>query len=131
MTEKTAKTTGFAADEKKKLGARGEDAAVAFLRGKGVTIRARNYRVKEGEIDIVGEYGGVILFVEVKTRSGKAYGRAGAAVDYRKQRKIIAAAERYLQRENLPNCPCRFDVLEVYSDGESFRIVPIAGAFEA
>ena len=124
------KTSG---DRRRKvLGDIGEDVAAAYLQNHGVVIRARNFRLKTGEIDIIGERDGMILFVEVKTRTSDCYSRAAAAVDIRKQRKIIAAAQIYLQRENLDDCPCRFDVVEVYpqSDG-TFRVVTIDGAFEA
>ena len=115
-----------------RLGKVGEDAAALFLQQRGVTVRERNFRLPIGEIDIIGEYGELIIFAEVKTRSGKRYGRAGAAVDFRKQQKIIATAQIYLQRENLSNRPCRFDVIEVYPlPNGRFQIEPIAGAFEA
>ena len=120
------------AKDAKAVGMRGEDAAAAYLRSKGVVIRARNFRTRLGEIDIVGEYDGVVLFVEVKTRSGTRRGRAGEAVDFRKQRRIIAAAQCYLQKNNLLCCPCRFDVVEVYPRGDgTFVINDVEGAFEA
>ena len=119
-------------DYAKILGKIGEDAAADFLRARGVAIKARNFRLRTCEIDIIGEYQGTILFVEVKTRQNARYGRAGAAVDWRKQQKIIAAAQTYLQQNNLADRPCRFDVLEVYPQNDgTFRIVPLAGAFEA
>ncbi len=118
--------------DKKTLGEIGEEVAANFLRRKGVAIRARNFRVKNGEIDIIGDEEGTLLFVEVKTRTGEYYGRAAGAVNFRKQQKIIAAAQIYLQRENLGHCPCRFDVIEVYPERDgTFRVVHLPAAFEA
>ena len=118
--------------DNKIFGAAGEKVAADFLRAQGIIVRARNFHTRTGEIDIIGEYNGMILFVEVKTRRDKIFGRAGEAVDTRKQKKIVRAAMEYLARNNLKNCPCRFDVLEVYCETDgTWRVVPILGAFEA
>jgi putative endonuclease len=72
-----------------------------------------NYRCSAGEIDIVAEEGGDIVFVEVKTRRGDAYGLPEEAVTPAKQRKLIAAAQTYLEANGCAYAPWRVDVVAV------------------
>lgn len=102
-----------------RLGPRGEDVAVAFLEAKGYRVLDRNYRFGREEVDVVAfqptpaDDGGVIVFVEVKARSGLGYGRPEAAVDASKQRAILRVAEAYLHERRLIPSPTRFDVVAV------------------
>jgi putative endonuclease len=64
-------------------------------------------------LDIVARDGGVLVFVEVKTRAGRQYGTAAEAVTSAKQRRIARLAREYLMRHSLSDCPCRFDVVSV------------------
>lgn len=91
----------------RKRGAAAEDLAAAYLGARGVRILARNYRLKGGEIDLVGELGGTLLFVEVRLRSRSDFGGAAASVTRSKQRRLMLAAHHYLQRHG--ERPCRFD----------------------
>ena len=96
------------------IGAWGEDMAAEYLVKKGYSIRSRNFRCREGELDIVANYKGCMVFVEVKTRRSTAFGRPAEFIDYRKQRKLMKAAMRYAYS---PDIDMRFDVIEVlYSD---------------
>ena len=114
------------------LGQQGETAAADFLRTRGYSIEARNFRTKLGEIDIVATCQGQFVFIEVKTRRTATYGTPAQAVDYRKQQKIISVAECYLRQKKLSDVPCRFDVIEVYASGQgSWHIEHIEDAFEA
>lgn len=110
----------------KKLGNAGEDLAVRFLEEAGHEILDRNYRIRNGEIDIISrekqekdrfgitEY---LVFTEVKTRSGKNAGDPYEAVGREKQRKILKAAERYLYEKKLPvDTPVRFDVISIVKE---------------
>ena len=113
------------------LGRRGEDVAVHFLCARGYQIRERNFRIRGGEIDIIAEIDGAIIFAEVKTRCNKGFARAADAVDAAKQKRIIKTAMTYLAKNKLGECPCRFDVLEVYKKpNELFEIEHIRDAFE-
>jgi len=94
-------------------GRRGEDLAVVFLLERGYQILQRNWRMKTGEIDIIAEQSGTLVFCEVKSRRNLCYGSGAEAVDARKQQRIIRTALLYLQRFHLFNRPCRFDVVEV------------------
>ena len=115
----------------KLLGKFGEDCASKFLEDNGYTIVARNFRIRSAEIDIVAKCDGTLAFVEVKARSNIRHGLPAEAVNLRKQQKIIAAAEVFLQDENFCDCACRFDVVEVFTDGERVEeIHHIENAFE-
>ena len=91
----------------------GEDLAVAFLLERGYRILNRNWRVKSGEIDIIAEINGWLVFCEVKSRSSLCCGSGAEAVDGRKQQRIIRTAMLYLQRYHRFNNLCRFDVIEI------------------
>jgi len=92
----------------------GEDIAVAYLARRGWTILGRNVRYgRTGEIDIVAERGGVLAFVEVKTRSTDRFGSPAEAVTWRKQARIRALARQYLMTERPRASVIRFDVVEV------------------
>ena len=95
------------------LGARGEDAAADAYRGRGYRIVARNWRCRLGEIDLVVERGGVLVFCEVKSRRGVAFGGGYEAVSWRKQAKLRALAEAFLQAHGSRPQAVRFDVASV------------------
>ena len=80
----------------KSLGARGEEIAAAFLRGRKFVILQRNFRCKGGEVDIVAREGKTFVFVEVKTRRNEAFGPPQASVTPFKQRQISKAALTWL-----------------------------------
>ena len=109
----------------------GEDCAAQFLADNGYTIVARNFRIRSAEIDIIAQRDGVLAFVEVKARSSVRHGLPSEAVTLRKQKKIIEAAGVFLQDEKFCDCACRFDVVEVYLNGERVEeINHIENAFE-
>ena len=95
----------------------GEDLACRELRRRGYVILARRFRTRHGEIDIVARDGDVLVFVEVKARSSSDFGGAIAAVTARKQRQVIAMAQRYMARVGWDTRPCRFDVVAVQAGG--------------
>ncbi|MGL5094930.1 MAG: YraN family protein [Planctomycetia bacterium] len=95
------------------LGRRGEDRAASFLRRTGVRILARSYTCAVGEIDLVGDHAGTIVFVEVKTRSSTLHGEPWQAVDAAKMRRVTRAAVYFLSKHHLANRAVRFDVVAV------------------
>lgn len=118
-------------NRQKTLGKFGEDCAAKFLEEHGYTIVARNFRIQSAEIDIIAQIDGVIVFVEVKARSNIRHGLPSEAVNVRKQQKIIEAASVFLQDENFCDCACRFDVVEIFLDGQRVEeINHIENAFE-
>lgn len=101
----------------KEIGARGENIAAFYLEKKGYRILRRNYCIRGGELDIIAEKDGIIAFVEVKTRTVGFMSGGFDAVDKRKQRLIIRAAEAY-SLKNPHDLQPRFDVAEIILDGK-------------
>lgn len=107
----------------------GENASAAYLLKQGYRVLCRNYRSRVGEIDIVCEHKGVIIFVEVKTRRNTRYGMPAEAVHYRKQQKIISTAMQYLGENQLYGKSFQFDIIEVFIDKSILRYNHIMNAF--
>lgn len=100
-------------DPRHLLGVDGEMAALEFLLDKGYRILEHRYRVGRWEVDLIAERDGVVVFVEVKTRSGMAFGRPAEAVTSRKQRELIKVARAWEDRSRRRDRAIRFDVVEV------------------
>ena len=118
---------------RKELGQIGEEAAVRVLRRRGYRIRDRNVRCPMGELDLVAEHTGEIVFVEVKTRTGTEAGTPFEAISPAKQWRLSRLAIYYLTIKRLLDRPCRFDAVSVLVDpnGRVLDIDVVAGAFEA
>lgn len=98
------------------LGKRGEDIAVAHLERQGYVIRQRNYRVPLlGEIDIVAEESGQLVFVEVRTRRGRSYGTPEESITVAKKLRLVQLAMSYRQAHSEASLPAdeRIDVVAV------------------
>lgn len=93
-------------------GAAAEQAAADYLATQGLTLVARNYRCRGGEIDLILRDGASLVFVEVRERAGSAFGGAAASITAAKQARIHLAARHYLHRHGL-DLPCRFDAVLV------------------
>jgi putative endonuclease len=100
-------------DPRHVLGLDGEMAALEFLLDKGYRILEHRYRVGRWEVDLIAERDGVVVFVEVKTRSGMAFGRPAEAVTSRKQHELIKVARAWEDRSRRRDRAIRFDVVEV------------------
>jgi putative endonuclease len=112
------------------LGKEGERLAERFLEKKGYRLLERNYRCTAGELDLVVLDRRVIVFVEVKTRRGHGFGTPFEAVEFRKQRKIIQAAQFFLAEKGLQQRDARFDVVGVSWVGREPVVEHIENAFE-
>jgi putative endonuclease len=115
---------------KQRAGDRAEEIAAAHLARHGVVTVARNYRCRLGEIDLVCDDAGALVFVEVRLRRSAGYGGAGSSIDFRKQQRIVAAARHYLatQAARAGDRACRFDA--VLLDGlDDARVEWIRDAF--
>lgn len=95
------------------LGAWGEAAARDHLLSRGYEVRAANWRCPEGEIDLIVETQGMLVFVEVKTRRGAGFGAPQEAVGPRKARRLVLAAARYLEDQHLADIDWRIDVIAI------------------
>lgn len=99
-------------------GASAEDRAAKHLERQGLSIVARNFRTRLGEIDLVAQEGDVLVFVEVRMRASQSFGGALESITAQKQRRIRAAASQFLQHLRwMPRC--RFDVIAL--DGDEVR----------
>ena len=112
------------------LGKQGEDFAERHLIEKGYKLVERNYRCAAGEVDLIVLDGRVIVFVEVKTRSGDRFGSPLEAVELRKQRKMVRAAQFFLSQKGLHQRDARFDVVGISWPGGKPIVEHIKNAFE-
>ena len=96
------------------LGPWGEAQAADYLRRKGYTLVAANFRCRFGEIDLIVRNRHYLVFVEVKLRKSAGFAQAREFVDFRKQQRIRATASMYLSRYPTSLQP-RFDVIEIYA----------------
>lgn len=108
------------------LGQRGESLACRYLSRLGYRIVLRNYRTKIGEIDIIAEENGVLVFVEVKTRRGHRCGHPFEAVTEAKRRQISKAALCYLTETGRHGQMARFDVVAVSFAGGVEPVIELA-----
>jgi len=115
---------------KQVLGKEGERVAEQYLRKKGYRLVERNYRCAVGEVDLIALDRRVIVFVEVKTRSGHGFGTPLEAVQPRKQRKMIQAAQFFLTQKKLHQRDARFDVVGISWPGGQPVVEHIENAFE-
>jgi len=110
-------------------GNRGEATVARYLRQKGYTLLASQWRCRFGELDLVArDRQGTLCIVEVKLRGVGSIALPREFVDSRKQQRLRSAAELYLASGGL-DAPVRFDVAEVYDEGGSLRIEYIENAF--
>jgi putative endonuclease len=114
------------------VGGRGEEVAARFLARQGLAVLERNLRSRLGEVDIVAREGGVLVFVEVKTRRGPASDPPEAAVRAGKRARLARLALGYLAARRLGERSCRFDVVAVTldADGEALAVRHHRGAFD-
>src|SRR3954452_5696158 len=97
-------------DARRVLGAAGEEAVVRWYSDAGYVVLARNWRVREGEIDVIVGRDETIVFCEVKTRRGDAFGTPAEAVTWRKQARIRKLAVHWLREQHQRAEVLRFDV---------------------
>lgn len=98
-------------------GRAGEDAALAAYERRGYALVARNWRCALGELDLVLVRRDVLVFCEVKTRSGAAFGGGYESVTWSKRRKLRQLAEAFLEQQRSGRSPARirFDVASVWA----------------
>ncbi len=101
-----------------------EQQASDFLLKKGYEILSRNYTIRGGEIDIIAKKGEILSFVEVKARKSSNFILPREAVDMKKQKRMIRAAQKYIVEKEINDLGISFDVLEILFSGEEgkFRV---------
>ncbi len=107
----------------------GENLAVAFLEKEGFEVISRNWRFKRAEIDIIAKEKGILVFIEVKTRSGTYFGRPEEMVDQRKRRLLIDAAMAYMRSVGY-EWEIRFDIVAITGEpGKTYEVRLYRDAF--
>ncbi|MFN4032359.1 MAG: YraN family protein [Fimbriimonadales bacterium] len=110
----------------------GEEQAAQYLQAQGYIILTRNWRKREGEIDVVALEGETLAFVEVKTRRTRTFGAPEESIDARKQMQLARLAQRYInENPQLKFHACRFDVVVVDWTTRPTQVRLYRNAFDA
>jgi putative endonuclease len=115
--------------QRQELGKLGEDLACRELESRGHEIVERRYRTDRGELDIISTHSGVVVFVEVRTKSGEDYGDGAESITPQKQQQLVWMATDYVTRKRLENIPCRFDVVSIETTVNPPRVTVFEDAF--
>jgi putative endonuclease len=113
------------------LGKTGEDLACRELERRGYAVVERRHRQRGGEIDIIARDGKTLVFVEVKTRVGRAFGAAAEGVTWRKRQRLVRLATEYVVQRRFEECPCRFDVVAIHLEAGRPVVEVFQNAFAA
>lgn len=119
---------------RKALGTFGERVAEKYLQKIGYRILEKNFTCPLGEIDLIAEDAGVLVFIEVRTRSTKRFGTPAESINRKKKQRLIRLASFYLSSRQAENRTCRFDVVAVEvtdKDREKVEITLFKNAFNS
>lgn len=104
---------------KREIGCKYEEKACEYMQKQGFRVLERNFRCRQGEIDVIGEQDGYLVFVEVKYRMTKTSGTAEEAVTYAKQKRICRTADYYRYKHQIGNDrPIRYDVIAIQGEAK-------------
>ncbi len=117
--------------DRRARGRAAEDLAAAWLARRGFEVLARNHATRRGEVDLVCREGDVLCFVEVRSRSSRAFGAPEETVDRRKARRVVAAATDWAARHGALDRPIRFDVVAVTEGPAGPEVELFRNAFDA
>lgn len=119
-------------NDRAQTGKQAEADACDYLQRQGLTLVERNYLCKRGEIDLIMREKHTTVFVEVRYRRSNRFGSSAESVDWRKQEKLLATAQHYLQQHpKAAQHPCRFDVVALTAKNKQQQIDWIVNAFQA
>lgn len=110
-------------------GTAAEELARRHLEARGLTLVARNFRCRPGELDLIMRDGEQLVFVEVRSRRHSRFGTPAESVTRTKQQRLLRAAALYLQRQRL-DMPCRFDVVAILQTDDEPQMEWIRDAFQ-
>ena len=116
-------------DARQRLGEQGETLACDALEKRGYAIVERRYRTRFGEIDVIADDRGTVVFVEVKTKTDCTFSDPIESVTKQKQRRLVSMAEQYVACRRLDHRPCRFDVVTVDASVAPSRVTIYQDAF--
>jgi putative endonuclease len=111
------------------LGLLGEELACAELERRGYAVLTRRYRTRYGELDVVAEHEGMLVFVEVKARDSGDFGHPAEAVTPQKMRRLFLMATDYVARASIRETALRFDVVAVETQFDPPQITVYRDAF--
>ncbi|WP_054034273.1 YraN family protein [Desulfatitalea tepidiphila] len=117
-------------DDRQRFGQTSEQMVAQYLQREGYRILETNYRTRAGEIDIIADHNGTIVFIEVKARRSRSYGDPKWAITPAKQRKLSMLALVYLKAHKAMYRRARFDVVTVQMVAAKPIIEVIRNAFE-
>jgi putative endonuclease len=103
--------------------------AARWLESQGAQILEQQYRSHHGEIDLIYQEAGQLVFGEVKFRTTERYGSPAEAVDLRKRQRLVYTAETYMMQHGLRDVPVRFDVIEMTEQDGQLYIRVLRDAF--
>lgn len=106
---------------RQRLGRFGEAVALRLAVDRGYRVLECRYRCRAGEIDLIAEDGGQLVFVEVKTRGSRSFGRPAAAVHAAKRSRMAQVALHYLNETDGLDRRTRFDVVEIWAENEKIQ----------
>lgn len=115
-------------DKRHRLGTRGENHALHYLKGLKYELVAKNFRFRRGEIDLVVKKGDTLVFVEVKTRSSLAFGFPEDTLSFHQKSNILTAAEAFMEQLNW-NGPVRFDIIAIHRKRSKLILKHLEDAF--
>ncbi len=104
--------------QKQSIGRLGEKIAEKYLKKKGYKILERNYCLRGGEIDLIAQKDGRLIFVEIKTRTSDKFGMPEESIGYFKQKSLSRAIRNYLFKKNIKDQDYQFDVISVILNKE-------------
>jgi putative endonuclease len=117
-------------DARQRRGLWGERVAMAYLTSCGWQVEAHRFRVRHWDLDIIARRGGLVAFVEVKTRGSVGWGAPAESVGWRKRRRVARVAEVWRERYGRPDDLYRFDVVEVWvARSGRYRMVHLEDAW--
>lgn len=111
--------------QRRRTGEAGEKAAREYLEKQGYRIEQLNYRCEFGEMDIVARDGASLIFVEVRTRTGYAFGTPVESINARKQSRLKNLAQHYLKHRYGRELPCRFDLIAILMERGTLEVTEL------
>jgi putative endonuclease len=103
-------------DTRSATGGFGEEVAEKYMKAKGYSVIEKNFRTPFGEIDLIAERDGCVVFLEVKTRISERFGPPLSAVTWEKKKRVIRNCQYYLKTKKILWGPCRIDVMGIKLD---------------
>lgn len=117
--------------DRRGFGIQGEDDTARFLEARGYSIRARNFRCRYGELDVIAEKDDTLCFVEVRMRSTAIWGDPSDTVSGAKQRRLVKTALHYILAHGMKGKMIRFDVVSIVGRGKDAVMEHLPNAFDA